>query len=52
LVAELPLDATFSGVPLPLPAPKELRLPPEQWPEDQTFWDGRWEDLEARFTGG
>jgi hypothetical protein len=46
------LSTRFAGAPLPLPAPRQLTLPPEKWPESETFTDIPWEDLDKRLSGG
>lgn len=44
------LERRFSGERLPLAAPLPLDLPPEQWPEDETFCDAARESLFPRAT--
>jgi hypothetical protein len=44
------LSQRFSGIPLDAGDPKELSLPPQSWPESETYCKFRWDELESRLT--
>jgi hypothetical protein len=44
----LTLTKHFSGTPLSVSTPVEIRLPPGKWPEDEDLWDVGWDELERK----
>jgi hypothetical protein len=48
-VSRLVLSNAFTGQPFDLPAPSELVIPPDEWPEQDEYCEVPWDAIESRY---